>query len=87
MINRERRAAQIVLGATGLPGIEEKLVAVPFRPPKITDLGVVYNITKEQAASEKPAIQVWREIGRIFHNGVLTRREILSVISEGEVTP
>jgi sporulation protein YlmC with PRC-barrel domain len=48
MISPEGRVEQIILDAGGFLRIDEKLVAVPFKPLKITDLGIVYNITKEQ---------------------------------------
>jgi sporulation protein YlmC with PRC-barrel domain len=48
MIGPEGRVEQIILDAGGFFGIDEKLVAVPFRPLKITDLGIVYNLTEEQ---------------------------------------
>jgi len=48
MITPEGRVEYILLDVTGFLGTAEKLIAVPFRPLKITDLGIVYNITKEQ---------------------------------------
>ncbi len=48
MIGKEGKVEQIILDVGGFLGIDEKLVAVPFRPLKVTDLGIVYHITKEQ---------------------------------------
>ena len=48
MMSPEGRVEQIILDVGGFLGIGVKLVAVPFRPLKITDLGIVYSITTEQ---------------------------------------
>jgi len=48
MISPEGRVKRIILDVGGFLGIGVKLVAVPFRPLKITDLGIVYSITTEQ---------------------------------------
>jgi len=50
IINQEGKVEKIVLAAGGFKfmGIGEKLVALPFRPLKITDIGIIYNITAQQ---------------------------------------
>jgi sporulation protein YlmC with PRC-barrel domain len=48
MISPEGKVEQIILDVGGFFGMAEKLVAVPYRPLKVTDLGIVYNIMKEQ---------------------------------------
>ena len=54
MISREGSVEQIILDVGGFFGMAEKLVAVPYRPLKITDLGIVYNITKEELQKSPP---------------------------------
>jgi PRC-barrel domain len=48
MISPKGKVEQFILDVGGFFGMPEKLVAAPYRPLKITDLGIVYNITKEQ---------------------------------------
>jgi sporulation protein YlmC with PRC-barrel domain len=48
MISPEGKVEQIILDVDGFLGTAEKLVAVPYRPLKVTDLALVYNIMKEQ---------------------------------------
>jgi sporulation protein YlmC with PRC-barrel domain len=48
MISPEGKVEQIILNVGGFLGMAEKLVAVPYRSLKVTDLGIVYNIMKEQ---------------------------------------
>ena len=48
MISPEGKVERIILDVSGFFGMAEKLVAVPYRPLKVTDLGIVYNITKEE---------------------------------------
>jgi sporulation protein YlmC with PRC-barrel domain len=50
MINREGRIEEVILAVGGFKFMEmgEKLVALPFKPLKITDLGILYNITVQQ---------------------------------------
>jgi sporulation protein YlmC with PRC-barrel domain len=56
MIDLEGRVELMILDVGGFSGMAEKRVAVPYRPLKITDLGIVYNITKERL-QESPAIR------------------------------
>ena len=60
MIDPEGRVERMILDIGGFSGTAEKRVAVPYRPLKITDLGIVYNITKEKLR-ESPA---FRDEGR-----------------------
>ncbi len=62
MINPEGEVKQIVLDAGGFSGMAEKLVAVPYRPLKVTDLGIIYNITKEQIEKSRAFSDEKREI-------------------------
>lgn len=50
IINQQGKVEKIVLAVGGFKFMEigEKLVALPFRPLKITDIGIVYNITAQQ---------------------------------------
>jgi sporulation protein YlmC with PRC-barrel domain len=48
MISLEGKVEQIILDVGGFFGMPEKLASVSYRPLKVTDLGIVYNITKEQ---------------------------------------
>jgi sporulation protein YlmC with PRC-barrel domain len=48
IINRSGNVEQIILSVGGFLGIDEKLVAMPFKPLKITDMGIVYNVTREE---------------------------------------
>jgi sporulation protein YlmC with PRC-barrel domain len=50
MINREGRIEEVILAVGGFKFMEmgEKLVALPFKPLKITDLGILYNIAVQQ---------------------------------------
>jgi sporulation protein YlmC with PRC-barrel domain len=48
IINRNGKVEQIILSAGGFLGIDEKLVAMPFKPLKLTDLGIVYNVTIQE---------------------------------------
>jgi sporulation protein YlmC with PRC-barrel domain len=47
IINRTGKVEQIILSVGGFLGIDEKLVAMPYRPLKVTDLGIVYNVSKD----------------------------------------
>ena len=51
IVSRIGQAEQIVLSVGGFLGIDEKLVAVPFKPLKVTDLGIVYNVTGRELKS------------------------------------
>jgi sporulation protein YlmC with PRC-barrel domain len=51
IINRNGKAEQIILSVGGFLGIDEKLVAMPFKPLKVTDLGIVYNVSREELKS------------------------------------
>ena len=48
IINQDGKVKEIVLSVGGFLEIEQKLVAIPFKPIKITDLGSVCDITQEQ---------------------------------------
>ena len=48
IINRSGKVEQIILSVGGFLGIDEKLVAMPFKPLKITDIGIVYNVTMQE---------------------------------------
>jgi sporulation protein YlmC with PRC-barrel domain len=48
IINRNGKVDQIILSVGGFLGIDEKLVAMPFKPLKVTDLGIVYNVSKQE---------------------------------------
>jgi sporulation protein YlmC with PRC-barrel domain len=56
MIDPKGRVELIILDVGGFSGMAEKRVAVPYRPLKITDLGIVYNITEEKLR-ESPAFR------------------------------
>jgi sporulation protein YlmC with PRC-barrel domain len=47
IINRSGKVEQIILSVGGFLGIDEKLVAMPFKPLKVTDMGIVYNVSRE----------------------------------------
>jgi sporulation protein YlmC with PRC-barrel domain len=48
IMNREGKVEEIILSVGGFLGIDEKLVAMPFKPLKITDMGIVYNVSREE---------------------------------------
>ena len=48
IINRNGKVEQIILSVGGFLGIDEKLVAMPFKPLKVTDLGIVYDVSKQE---------------------------------------
>jgi sporulation protein YlmC with PRC-barrel domain len=48
LISRTGKVEWIILSVGGFLGLDEKLAAVPFKPLKITDLGIVYNVTKQE---------------------------------------
>jgi sporulation protein YlmC with PRC-barrel domain len=48
IIDREGKVGQIILSVGGFLGIDEKLVTLPFKPLKVTDLGIVYDVTKQE---------------------------------------
>jgi sporulation protein YlmC with PRC-barrel domain len=48
IMSRNGKIKKVILSVGGFLGIDEKLVAVPFKPLKITDLGIVYNVTKQE---------------------------------------
>jgi sporulation protein YlmC with PRC-barrel domain len=48
VISPEGKVEEVILSVGEYLGIEEKRVAVPFEPLKITDVGVVYNVTKQE---------------------------------------
>jgi sporulation protein YlmC with PRC-barrel domain len=51
IINRDGKAKQIILSLGGFLGIDEKRVGLPFSPLKITDLGIVCNVSREELKS------------------------------------
>jgi sporulation protein YlmC with PRC-barrel domain len=53
LINREGKVKQIILRVGGFLGIDEKLVALPFVPLKMTDMGIVYNVTKQELKNQR----------------------------------
>jgi sporulation protein YlmC with PRC-barrel domain len=48
LISRTGEVEWIILSVGGFLGLDKKLVAVSFKPLKITDLGIVYNVTKQE---------------------------------------
>jgi sporulation protein YlmC with PRC-barrel domain len=48
IIGRDGRVETIVLSVGELLGLEEKLVAVPYQPLKVSGSGIVFPITREQ---------------------------------------
>jgi sporulation protein YlmC with PRC-barrel domain len=61
IINQEGKVEKIVLAVGGFKFMQigEKLVALPFRPLKITDIGIIYNITAKQL-DELPEFSFWK---------------------------
>jgi sporulation protein YlmC with PRC-barrel domain len=48
MIGRNGKVETIILSVGEFLGMEEKLVALPFRPLKVNGAGIVYNVTQQQ---------------------------------------
>ena len=48
IINRDGKVQWIILSVGGFMDIHEKLVAMPFKQLKVTDLGIVYDVSKEE---------------------------------------
>jgi sporulation protein YlmC with PRC-barrel domain len=48
MISRNGKVETIILSVGEFLGMEEKLVALPFRPLKVNGAGIVYNVTQQQ---------------------------------------
>jgi len=48
IISRSGKVEQIILSVGGFLGIDEKLVGMPFKPLKVTDMGIVYNVSREE---------------------------------------
>jgi sporulation protein YlmC with PRC-barrel domain len=48
LIDRRGKVERTILSVGRFLGIDGKLVAVLFKPLKITDLGIVYNVTKQE---------------------------------------
>jgi sporulation protein YlmC with PRC-barrel domain len=48
IINRSGKIEQIILSVGGFLGIDEKLVAMPFKPLKVTDMEIVYSVSREE---------------------------------------
>lgn len=42
------KVEEIILSVGGFLGIEAKLVGMPFKPLKITDMGIVYNVSRQE---------------------------------------
>jgi sporulation protein YlmC with PRC-barrel domain len=54
IISPRGKVERAILSVGGFLGIEAKLVAVPFRPLKVTEFGIVYNVT-QQELKNRPA--------------------------------
>jgi sporulation protein YlmC with PRC-barrel domain len=48
IISPKEKVEQIILSVGGFLGIEAKLVAMPFTPLRVTDMGIVYDVTKQE---------------------------------------
>ena len=48
IISRNGKVEQIILSVGGFLGMDEKLVAMPFKPLKVTDMGIVYDVSKQE---------------------------------------
>jgi sporulation protein YlmC with PRC-barrel domain len=48
IINQNGKVARIVLSVGRIINVHEKLVAMPFMQLKVTDLGIVYDVSKEE---------------------------------------
>jgi sporulation protein YlmC with PRC-barrel domain len=48
IMSRNGKIKKVILSVGEFLGIDEKLVAVPFKPLKITDMGIVYNVTEQE---------------------------------------
>jgi sporulation protein YlmC with PRC-barrel domain len=48
IISLRGKVEKIILSVGGFFGIQAKLVALPFKPLKITDMGTVYNVTEQE---------------------------------------
>ena len=58
-MNHDYRVEQIILSVGGFMDIHEKLVAMPFKQLKVTDLGIVYDVSKEELKG-RPAFSYGR---------------------------
>jgi sporulation protein YlmC with PRC-barrel domain len=56
IIDRDGKVVQIILSVGGLADIPRKLVALPFKQLLITDLGIVYDVSRERL-KELPAFR------------------------------
>ena len=54
IINQEGRVAQIILSVGSIIGIQEKLVALPFKPLEVTNLGIICDVSKERLKELQP---------------------------------
>ena len=54
IIDRNGKVEQIILSVGGFLGMDEKLVAMPFTPLKVTDMGIVYDVGKREL-KDRPA--------------------------------
>jgi sporulation protein YlmC with PRC-barrel domain len=60
IISPNGKAQEIILSVGEFLGIEEKRVAMPFEPLKITDVGVVYNVTRRELEN-RPALSTEKQ--------------------------
>jgi sporulation protein YlmC with PRC-barrel domain len=56
IISPQGRVVQIVLSVGRIIGVQEKLVALPFRQLEVTNLGFIYDVSKEEL-KERPAFR------------------------------
>jgi sporulation protein YlmC with PRC-barrel domain len=60
IISPNGKAQEIILSVGEFLGLEEKRVAMPFEPLKITDVGVVYNVTRRELEN-RPALSTEKQ--------------------------
>jgi sporulation protein YlmC with PRC-barrel domain len=60
IISPKGKVEEIILSVGEFLGIEEKRVAMPFEPLKITNVGVVYNVTKREL-EKRPALNTEKQ--------------------------
>jgi sporulation protein YlmC with PRC-barrel domain len=56
IISPQGRVVQIVLSVGKIIGVQEKLVALPFKRLEVTNLGFIYDVSKEEL-KERPAFR------------------------------
>jgi sporulation protein YlmC with PRC-barrel domain len=54
IINPQGRIVQIVLSVGRIIGVQEKLVALPFKELEVTNLGFIYDVSKEELKERPP---------------------------------